>query len=153
MKYFLTGGAVILVDQAVKYAVRQIFQPGDSVQVLGDFFRLTYIQNEGAAWGMMAGKQTFLILLTMVVIIGAIWYMHHEPNMSWLGKLPITMIAAGGIGNLIDRVILRYVTDMFDFSIFPPVFNVADISVTCGCALLIFYVIWGENLEKRGRTN
>ena len=65
-------------------------------------------------------------------------------------KVALLCIIAGGIGNLIDRFLFGYVTDMISFSIFPPVFNIADISVVCGCGLLIIYVLF---FMKDDKTN
>jgi len=58
------------------------------------------------------------------------------------------MIIAGGIGNLIDRMVFGWVTDMLDFSIFPPVFNVADIGVTLGCGMFVLYILMEERFQK-----
>ena len=74
----------------------------------------------------------------MVCIL--IFILKHRKSAKLL-KFSLTLIASGGRGNCIDRMFMGYVTDMFDFSIFPPVFNIADIAVTLGCILVIVYVL------------
>ena len=151
MRYFLTGVFIIIADQLTKHLIRITMAPGDSIPVLGDLFRITYVVNRGAAWGILEGKRFLLIVFTIVVICALFLFLRKHPGMHWTGKASLMMILSGGLGNLIDRTLLGSVTDMFDFSFFPPVFNVADIAVTCGCGLLILYVIMGERFEgKRG---
>ena len=120
---------------------------GESVRVLGDFFCLTYVQNSGAAFSMFSGHRFLLIALPVLVIVAALWYLHSHKGEHWTLYAAGALIISGGVGNLIDRMIFGWVTDMFDFSIFPPVFNVADIGVTVGCAVFIVYVIVGERLK------
>lgn len=132
-----------------KWLVRSLMTAGESVGVFGDFFRLTYVQNSGAAFSMFSGFRILLILLPLAAVIGFLWYLRRHPKEHWSLYLSGTLIIAGGIGNLIDRIIFGWVTDMLDFSIFSPVFNVADISVTAGCALLVFYALARERLSQK----
>lgn len=146
MRYFLTAVGILVTDQLVKLGIRASFSVGDSIPVLGDFFRIAYIRNDGAAWGIFSGMRGFLMFFPLIVMIAIVIFLWKNPRLHWMGKLSLTMIAAGGLGNLIDRILFGYVTDMFSFSIFSPVFNVADISVTCGCGLLILFVLLGDRL-------
>lgn len=148
MKYSLLGAGIILLDQITKLIVRMTMFVGESIPVLGDFFRLTYVQNSGAAFSMFSGERLLLILLPVVVVAGALFYFYKHPGKHWLFYVAWSMIVAGGIGNLIDRAVFGWVTDMLDFSIFPPVFNIADIGVTVGCALFMLYVLIEERLQK-----
>ena len=149
MRYYLTAALVIAVDQISKAVIRMTMHVGDSVSILGDFFRLTYIRNSGAAFSMMSGQRILLVVIPIVGIIAALWYLHHHRGEHWTLYGSWALIVAGGIGNLIDRIAFGEVTDMFDFSIFPPVFNVADIAVTFGCALFILYILAGDRLKKQ----
>lgn len=143
MRYFLAGAGIILLDQLVKHLTRISLAVGDAVPVIGDFFMIRHIFNTGAAFGMLAGKTGLLVLISAVLIV-IVAYLLRTMEMNWIGKLSVVMIAAGGISNMIDRIVQNGVTDMFSFSIFPPVFNVADIFVCVGCGLLALYVILGE---------
>ena len=142
--------AIVSFDQLSKYAIRSLFNVNESVRVFGDFFELRYIQNDGAAFSSFAGKQAFLIAVSIIVIIGAAFFLRKLKSEGRLFRVALLCIIAGGIGNLIDRFLLGYVTDMISFSIFPPVFNIADISVVCGCGLLIIYVLF---FMKDDKTN
>lgn len=133
--------AIVACDQLSKYAIRSLFNVNESVSVFGDFFELRYIQNDGAAFSSFAGKQAFLIAVSIIAIIGAAFFLRKMKSEGAMFKVALLCIIAGGIGNLIDRLLLGYVTDMLSFSIFPPVFNIADIAVCLGCGILIVYVL------------
>ena len=120
----------------------------ESVSVIGDFFELRYIQNDGAAFSSFAGKQAFLIAVSIIAIIGAAFFLRKMKSEGAMFKIALLCIIAGGIGNLIDRFLLGYVTDMLSFSIFPPVFNIADIAVCLGCGILIIYVLFFMKDDK-----
>ena len=140
--------AIVACDQLSKYAIRSLFNVNESVSVFGDFFELRYIQNDGAAFSSFAGKQAFLIAVSIIAIIGAAFFLRKMKSEGAMFKVALLCIIAGGIGNLIDRFILGYVTDMLSFSIFPPVFNIADIAVCLGCGILIIYVLFFMKDDK-----
>jgi len=98
---------------------------------------------------MLSGKSLFLIVIPVAVIIVSIWYLAVHRENHWSCRIALLLIISGGTGNLIDRIAFGQVTDMFSFSIFPPVFNLADVSVTLGCVLLVFYVLFDETLKKK----
>lgn len=143
--------AIVACDQLSKYAIRSLFNVNESVSVIGDFFELRYIQNDGAAFSSFAGKQTFLIAVSVIAIIGAAFFLRKMKSEGAMFKVALLCIIAGGIGNLIDRFLLGYVTDMLSFSIFPPVFNIADIAVCLGCGILIVYVLFFMKDDKPGK--
>ena len=137
---------VILFDQIVKAAVRSAFEPWESIDVLGSFFGLTYVQNKGAAFSLMSGATAFLIIIPLAAIVLGIWYMEKHLNEHFSFYLSLALVIGGGVSNLIDRMVAGYVTDMFDFH-FWPVFNVADIAICVGCGILIIYI-----LKYHGKT-
>ena len=143
--------AIVACDQLSKYAIRSLFNVNESVSVIGDFFELRYIQNDGAAFSSFAGKQAFLIAVSIIAIIGAAFFLRKMKSEGAMFKVALLCIIAGGIGNLIDRFLLGYVTDMLSFSIFPPVFNIADIAVCLGCGILIVYVLFFMKDDKPGK--
>ncbi len=132
--------AVVVLDQIIKWYIRANFQVGETLPVISDIVHITYVQNQGAAFSMFRNMPIVTVLLPILMviacIIAAIYFLRRFERVS--GFLT-ALIAAGGIGNLIDRLVLGYVTDMIDFRVFP-VFNVADIAVTVGCVLLIVWV-------------
>ena len=155
MLYLIAAALVILCAQAVKAIVRASLIPGESIHVIGDFFRITYINNPGAALGLFSGSDRFLIVIPAVIVVLVMGFIYLHKYTHPLVKYALTLIAAGGVGNLIDRIVFGQVTDMFSFRIFPPVFNVADIAVTAGCAMIFVYVLFGERMhheEKKGRA-
>lgn len=149
MKYYLFAGLFIAADQLTKLLVRTNMYVGESICILGDFFKLTHIQNRGAAFSMLSGHRALLILIPLAVIAAALFVLSKIKDGHWSLYASWTLILAGGVGNLIDRVLFGQVTDMLDFSIFPPVFNLADIGVTGGCVLFVIYVLLGDRLKER----
>lgn len=148
MRYWIIGFFFVLLDQITKAIVRINMGIGDFVNVIGDFFKITYVQNTGAAFNSLAGNRLFLIIVPIVFISICSLYVYRHKEEHWIFYLSMSMIIAGGIGNLIDRIFFGFVTDMLDFSIFPPVFNIADIGVTLGCVLLVFSILAEEKLKK-----
>ena len=150
-RYVLVVG-IILLDQAVKLLVRTAMYVGQSFPVLADFFHITYVQNRGAAFSILSGKFLLLVGVPAAAVIFALWYMEKHIDCHWTLMLSLCLIISGGIGNLIDRVFMGFVTDMFDFGFFP-VFNVADICVVAGCGLMIVYLIVFENRNGSSGKN
>ena len=139
---------IILIDQIVKYIIRSAMYVGESIPVVRDVFHITYVQNRGAAFNILDGQSLILTLVPAVAIIVAIWYMEKHLNEHWTLVLSLGLVISGGIGNLLDRTILGFVTDMLDFR-FWPVFNVADIAVCVGAGFLILYtLLFYEEKEK-----
>jgi signal peptidase II len=142
--YLVIAVAVIALDQFTKYLVRTNMQPGDRIPVIGNWMSIYYIQNTGTAFSMFEGNRYITVLLTSVLIIVCLIVIITEARAGHdLIPVLLTFVAAGGISNLADRLMLGYVTDMISCGSFA-VFNVADIAVTCGCvltmlALLLFY--------------
>lgn len=149
MRRFIFMFAIIAFDQLVKIIIRSTMTVGQSISVIGDFFTLTYIKNSGAAFSMLSGQRILLIVVPLIAIIGCTIYIFKNEYISKVLSAALLMIIAGGAGNLIDRILFGPVTDMFKLSVFPPVFNIADISVTFGCILLIVYVLFEEKLKNK----
>ncbi|MCR5481657.1 MAG: signal peptidase II, partial [Clostridia bacterium] len=129
--YYIILAAVIALDQLVKFVVRASLAVSESIPVIPGIFHITYVRNTGAAFSIFAGHRLLLIALPVLLIVGIIIFIAknrrtESPAVLW----SLALIGSGGVGNLIDRFVFGYVTDMFDFRIWP-VFNVADIAV-CG---------------------
>ena len=131
----------LVLDQLSKYLVDSSMELGQTIPLIKGLFDLTYVRNDGAAWNILSGKQTLLIVVTGAVMLTIIAYVIvNRKKISLLEKLSLGMIVGGGIGNLIGRASVGYVIDFLNIQIIP-VFNVADIGVTVGCILLILTIL------------
>ena len=146
--------ALIGADQAVKYWAATELKPVhtmDFISVGGKkLVDLTYLENRGAIFGSMQDQRWFLIGFTSLVLIIGFVVLFKYMKRSKVLSLAITLFLAGGIGNLIDRVRLSYVVDMFEFKFMNfAIFNVADICVTLAFVLLVIYAVFIDpKIEK-----
>ncbi|WP_084280947.1 signal peptidase II [Alkaliphilus transvaalensis] len=131
--------SVIILDLITKYWAINQLQPVGSIPVIENIFHLTYVENRGAAFGMLQNQRLFFIIMTTAITLGVIIFILKNKNMHLLLKIGLSLVVGGAIGNLIDRIRYGYVVDLFDFRIWP-VFNIADCGVVVG-ALLISYII------------
>ena len=144
--FFVIAALVVAADQLTKFLIRANMSPGQSIPEEG-IVRLTYVTNTGGAFGMFA-NQTFLLLFTPVLgVIAILFYYRYLPFDSPLIRSGLALQLGGAIGNLIDRLVYRYVTDFVYVRVWGdfywPAFNVADLSIVTGvivmaCSLLFF---------------
>lgn len=115
---------------------------GNYVVVKG-FLDLTYSENTGAGFGMFKDGTLALTVITAIIIVGIFGYLLVAKRKDiWL-RISLVLIAGGGIGNLVDRIGLKYVRDFFEFTFMDfAIFNIADFFVTVGAFMLIFYLIY-----------
>ncbi|MCK9246298.1 MAG: signal peptidase II [Anaerolineaceae bacterium] len=141
---------VIVLDQWSKGLIRQNLTLGQEtypIPFLAPFFRFTYWQNTGAAFGMFQNANIPLLILAVIIAGAVIWYYHRAVNEPLLYRLSLGLILGGALGNMIDRVQLGFVTDFIAVGRFP-VFNVADSSVTVGVALMLLGLLLQEHKQK-----
>jgi len=174
LKALYLSFAVVIIDQVTKLMVKGFSIPflninyegmylGQMIPVIGDFFRFTFVENPGMAFGYDPGSSFKLIIsiFSLVASIGLIFYLYVIRDKSWSLKIAIALILGGAIGNLIDRtfyglffdysplfygkVVDFFDVDFFDFTLFGrsydrwPVFNIADAAVTIGVLILVFF--------------
>lgn len=155
MLYLL--GIVLLAafDQVTKMLVELNIIPGCAMPVIGNFLMLYYTQNRGAAFGILEGVTPLIIAIPAILSAACVVLIILRVLHSKLGNLSLMLIAAGGLGNLIDRVLRGYVVDFIDFDTLRfAIFNFADSCVTIGVLLLIIYVIRYEtNSGGRRKSN
>ena len=145
----ITVGVVVL-DQFTKWLAVEYLIPIGTVPIIKDALHLTYVENPGAAFGMMQNSRWIFLLVSTVAIIAIIIYLIRFAPKNKLALLSLAFILGGGIGNMIDRVALGYVVDFIDFRLINfAVFNVADSFVCVGAALLIIYVLFIEGKENK----
>ena len=151
---FVLIAVLTAIDQIIKYIVIKNISIGQVIDLIsfGDkqVLNLTHIRNTGAAWSIMQGKTWFLVGLPIVVLIAGIAFMvYKRKTLKKFEVIFISMIIAGGIGNLIDRVRMKEVVDYISFKLIDfPVFNFADICVVVGEILLVVYIFFFDNEKK-----
>ena len=150
--YLCLGGAVLLTaaDFFLKRLVVQFLAPVGSVHLWPGVLHLTYHQNTGAAFSILSDSTRLLIALTSAAIALIVAYMLvRRPKGRWL-CVSLMLIVAGGLGNLIDRVLLGYVVDYIDFTLINfAVFNFADICAVCGTIMLAGYFVFEDFIAAR----
>lgn len=138
---------VILADQGSKFLVARGMELGQSVSVLGNFFRLTFIRNTGGVFGIFLGGGWFYLVASLLAII-VIWYYFRRVSAGSLWtRMALAGVLGGALGNLTDRLRYGAVTDFLDFGIGQlrwPVFNLADAAVTVGVALFLLNMLWSK---------
>jgi len=141
---------VIGIDRLSKYYIETHMSLGMSIPVIRDFFHITYIINPGAAFGILEYQTGFFIVVSVVMIAAAIWYIPRIPARYRLLRFGIGMQAGGAIGNMIDRIRYGGVVDFLDFRIWP-VFNVADMAIVggVGCILVTLLYVMRKEEEKQ----
>ena len=149
---------IVVLDQISKKVVSIYVNYGESISVLGNILRITYIKNPGIAFGIQVGNKFFFTVFAIIAsIIILIYLFRLKPENFW-ARFALASILGGAIGNLIDRIVYSKVIDFIEIRVIRwPVFNVADIAVTIGMILLISYVIFDnkslESEDEQFETN
>ncbi len=151
-----TAALVLLADQVSKYFVTAWLEEGQSWDItswLAPFFRITYVTNTGAAFGLFPQWGGFLIVVAAVVIVAIIVYYRHLSDGQWLIRIALGLQLGGAIGNnLVDRLRQGYVVDFIDLNFWPlhnwPIFNLADTAVVAGVTVLALVMLWEEWCEQ-----
>ena len=132
---------ILALDQLSKAYIVHTLLPGEGWAVVRDIFHITYVQNPGAAFGILEYQRWFFVIAGLV-LIGL--FLHYYPRLRtttpWLHYGCIAMLA-GAVGNMLDRVRLSYVVDFFEFRIWP-VFNIADIAIVLGVGSMIYAIVF-----------
>lgn len=148
----LSVALILLIDQVSKAVISSKLSPGESIPIIKDILHITFVKNTGAAFGLFKDSAFFFIAVSViaVVIIGTILLKAVRNERfydNFLFNFGLILIMSGALGNLMDRVRLRYVVDFIDVRIWP-VFNFADTSITIGTALLIIsFAIFDKKIK------
>ena len=154
-------GAVAL-DQATKWLVMLNMELGESIPFIKDIFHFTYIRNSGASFGSFSESRWVFMIASTVMIVGmTVYLVKCRPNQKLI-YIPVSMIIGGGIGNMIDRLFYGdgfgngTVVDFLDFCAFPNlwywIFNVADVFVVVGAAVLFVYLFIEIIREEKSKA-
>lgn len=149
MKWFsyIVGLLLLVIDQLVKSAVSNQIALGTVKSFIPGVLSLTNLRNDGAAWSILSGNQIFFYLITVVALVVLI-YLLVTQRQHLLYQWGLTLMITGTLGNFIDRILLKYVVDMFQIDFFNfPIFNIADMCLTFGVIILFIAIIRDERIE------
>ena len=137
---------IIIILGLVLDRVSKIYAVNNFIEnpIEGPFINLTYLENRGAAFGILQDKRIFFLIITIAIVCYLLYYFYksYKTNPVIL-NVSLALIISGALGNFYDRFVNGFVVDFLEFSFFSfPVFNVADIFVTLGCVLMIIYIIF-----------
>jgi signal peptidase II len=139
---------VNIIDRITKIWASKSLISGNEIVVIKNIFGFSYVENRGAAWGIFQGKVNFLVIITIIIVIGLIFYLLKYKPRNKLMRISLSLIIGGAIGNMYDRVIYKYVVDYIYFhykDVYSfPTFNFADMSVVVGTLLLAICLIRDE---------
>lgn len=146
--YALIAIVSIVLDQFTKYLAVINLKDKVSFHIIGDFLRFSYVENRGAAFGMLQNQRWFFIVTTVILLVVLIYFIWFNKKITNAGKLTLSLVFGGAIGNFIDRVRLAYVIDFVDvrFGNFYnfPVFNVSDSCLVVGIGILILLILFNK---------
>lgn len=144
---WITVFAILILDQAVKLYVEASYALGTSIPIIEDVFHFTYIQNPGAAFSMLEHQRWFFIGVNLILFcVVARYYRRISRENRWI-RYGLALLFGGAMGNLIDRLRLGAVIDFFDFRIWP-VFNIADIGICVGVAMMMYSIAFLSTDEE-----
>lgn len=146
---FIVSSLIIILDQISKLLAVKYLQGSASYIIKKNFFELTYVENYGAAFGILQDRRTFFIIMTLAVVIGiAFFIINNYYAMNGFLKVGLAILLGGAIGNFIDRIRLGYVIDFISFKFINkyhfPVFNIADIFIVLGTGLILILVLFDK---------
>ncbi|MGF0039189.1 signal peptidase II [Peptoniphilaceae bacterium SGI.131] len=154
--YIIIFLLAIFADQVTKTLAKSYLMGQVQVKILKNWLHLTYLENKGAAWGMLQNAKYIFIIIAFAVCLAILVFLLKNRNKIGISvKLPLVMIMAGAIGNVIDRFRFGYVVDfiftplggIYDF----PVFNFADMYISFSAIFLIFYIFFIEGKNDKDR--
>lgn len=120
--------------------------PCARLEIIKDFFYITYVENYGIAFGLFKNNTLVHIISTSIILLVMCCFLFRYYKKNIVVAICISLIIGGAVGNLIDRIRLGYVVDYIHFIIFPPVFNIADAAIVCGAILLSILLIFDKSI-------
>lgn len=149
MLYTLFIVLLIIADQIIKIFTIKYLAPSGSFVVLKNILSFTYVENRGAAFGILQDGRWFFIIVTIVILTVLSVYIRKHQNKDVFFNLSVSLIYAGAIGNFIDRLFRGYVVDMIHATFIDfPVFNFADCLIVVGVILLYVYILFFDKEVK-----
>jgi len=154
----VTSLIVLILDQATKLYIDRSFELYQSLTLIENFFNITYVRNQGAAFGILsqsAYRVPFFISVAAIAAVAIIWAIHRLRNEQKIAATALALICSGAVGNLIDRIRLGEVIDFLDahwYQYHWPAFNVADSAISIGVGLLMFDMIRDERSKRKAAS-
>lgn len=140
--YYLIAAVIIALDQWTKQLVVKHMERGESIPLFADVFHLTSHRNMGAAFGILQNQRWLFIVITLAVVIGIVYSLIRIGKKQPRVSLALSLVLGGAVGNFIDRASTGQVVDFLDFTLINfPIFNVADMAITIGVAILLLDVL------------
>ena len=155
--FYITSMIVFFLDQLIKYIVTIAMTPNQTVPLIKNILHLTYVQNQGAAFGLFWGWRSILILIGIALVAFMIYFYSRSEKSFWL-SISLGSIVGGSLGNLFDRIFRHYVVDIIDLR-FPygpygwPVFNLADTMINAGIFLLIVMLLFNKEGKNASHSS
>ncbi|AIE59582.1 signal peptidase II [Bacillus methanolicus] len=151
MFYYIIALFVILLDQLTKWLIVKKMVYGESIEIIKNFLYITSHRNRGAAWGILQGQMWLFYTITVIVIVGIVYYIQKAAKGKLLLGVSLGLMLGGAIGNFIDRVFRKEVVDFIHTYIFSynfPIFNIADSALVIGVILLMLQMLREEREIK-----
>ena len=146
-KSLIVAGFILLIDQIVKYSIDKKILLGKLKTVIPNFFYVSKVYNDGAAWSMLAGSTIFLAIMAILALAFLLAY-QSKLLANWRNMLAFGLVYGGLLGNLLDRIIHGYVIDYLKLNFGSynfPIFNLADVAIVSGVILIIIAILKGED--------
>ena len=146
---FILTAIIVILDQISKLAAIKYLKGNSAYVIIENFLQFTYVENYGAAFGILQNKRTLFIIITLIVVFGLTIFLAKSYHyVTFTGRIALALFLGGAIGNFIDRIRLGYVVDFisvrllnkYDF----PVFNIADIFIVIGTILIVILVLFDK---------
>jgi len=141
LNYALVAGLILICDRLSKFLVMTRMVEGESITLIPSFLYLTYVRNQGAAFGFFQGQVIFLSAVAVLCLLFILTQWRKIMAKGLLVRWGVVISLVGAIGNLIDRVRFGAVIDFIDVLVFPPIFNIADVAIVLGVGLLFWEVL------------
>jgi signal peptidase II len=140
LPFWFTALLILIFDQGTKWLIKENMELYQSIPIIPNIFHLTYIENPGAAFGILANQRIFFIIITFIILAFIYYFYRQLKENQVLLKIALGMVVGGALGNLIDRWRSGTVTDFFDFQIWP-IFNIADTAVVVAMLYISYKVL------------
>lgn len=146
---YLLALLIVFLDQGIKILVSSMMNLHDSIPIIKNFFFITYLRNDGAAFSILQNKTYLFLIVAFLVLCILLWYINKQKKISLMETISFGLLMGGTIGNFIDRLFYGQVIDYLDFRVFGydyPVFNLADSAIVIG-ALILLYLIYRSDFN------
>ena len=154
--YYLLAILIVALDQLTKWLVVKNMELGERISLMDPTLGLLSHRNRGAAWGMLEGQMWLFSIVTIIVVIGILYYFHKEAKGKPLFQISLMVLLGGTLGNFFDRIYRGEVVDFVDVLI-PvinydfPIFNIADAALTIGVIMLVVGILKEEKADKAAK--